>query len=131
MNRLAVLLLLIIPGISGAAVYEEMEICWKPPTHRENGDVLDPTEIIRHDMSYDIVIDTLDEFWFWNVTAGVNCIKFLPTTPDEVCFRGTTTATDNTNPVLELTSSLSNRVCRFPVEIRQPSAPKPPTIFIP
>ena len=114
-----------------AAIYQEMEICFTPPTHRENGDVLQPGEIIRHDLSYDIVIDSLDEFWLWTLVPGENCVKFLPTTPDEVCFRGTTTATDNTNAVLELTSRLSNRICRFPVEVEEPSAPKPPLIYIP
>ena len=125
------LLSLIMSADIQAAVYEEMQICWKAPTHRENGNELDQSEIIRYDLAYDIVADTFDEFWLWTVTPDIKCIAFLPTTPDEVCFVGTTTATNNLDPALELTSGLANRICRFPVEIEQASDPKPPLLFIP
>ena len=101
----------------------------KAPTERANGDALTQEEIIRYDLAYDMPTDGLDEFWQWSVDATVNCVTFSPTTPEEVCFVGTATATDNTGSALELTSGLSNVVCRLPVEIEQPSIPKPPALY--
>ena len=108
-----------------AAEYKEMESCYTLPTERENGAVLDISEIKSIEINYDYQGDGILSVWNWSVTdTSVNCVKFTPTKANEVCFKGFTIDTN------DLESSMSNMVCKMPelVPVLPDTPPKPPSM---